>query len=150
LCWWPWRGNITSPTSSQVLRSLETIRVLLGRLPTDSKILSLGPRPHLTTLKLWFNRRELWLCGLITVSLGYPDRFMTLRRGVHFTHTFDQPIPQLQAVLTYKTHTIDRISSAVHRGAPRDGRLIGRGACNQEQEGNRDTWVIQVQAVGTM
>ena len=31
------------------------------------------------------------------------------------------------------------ISSVVHRGAPRDGRLIGRGACNQEQEGNRDT-----------
>ena len=45
--------------------------------------------------------------------------------------------------------TIDRISPAVHRGAPRDGRLIGRGACNREQEGNRDTRVIQVQAVGT-
>ena len=43
--------------------------------------------------------------------------------------------------------TVDRISSAVHRGAPRDGRLIGREACNQEQEGNRDTRVIQVQAV---
>ena len=47
------------------------------------------------------------------------------------------------------TPTIDRILSAVHRGAPRDGRLIGRRACNQEQEGNRDTQVIQVQAVGT-
>ena len=45
--------------------------------------------------------------------------------------------------------TVDGISSAVHRGAPRDGRLIGRGACNREQEGNRDTRVIQVQAVGT-
>ncbi|XP_066379116.1 glucan endo-1,3-beta-glucosidase 11-like [Miscanthus floridulus] len=44
---------------------------------------------------------------------------------------------------------VDRISSAVHQGAPRDGRLISRGACNQEQEGNRDTRVIQVQAVGT-
>ena len=43
--------------------------------------------------------------------------------------------------------TVDRISSVVHRGVSRDGRLIGRGACNQEQEGNRDTRVIQVQAV---
>ena len=45
--------------------------------------------------------------------------------------------------------TVDGISSAVHRGVSRDGRLIGRGACNQEQEGNRDTRVIQVQAVST-
>ena len=37
---------------------------------------------------------------------------------------------------------VDRISSAVHRGVSRDGRLIDRGACNQEQEGNRDTRVI--------
>ena len=29
--------------------------------------------------------------------------------------------------------TVDRISSAVHRGVSHDGRLIGRGACNQEQ-----------------
>ena len=35
--------------------------------------------------------------------------------------------------------TVDRILSAVHRGVSRDGRLIGRGVCNQEQEGNRDT-----------
>ena len=35
--------------------------------------------------------------------------------------------------------TVDGISSAVHRGVSRDGRLIGRGACNQEQEGNRHT-----------
>ena len=47
------------------------------------------------------------------------------------------------------TPTIDRISSVVHRGVSHDGRLIGREACNQEQEGNRDTRVIQVQAVGT-
>ena len=46
--------------------------------------------------------------------------------------------------------TVDRISSAVHRGVPRDGRLIGRGACNQEQEGNKDTRVIQVQAISMM
>ena len=39
---------------------------------------------------------------------------------------------------------VDGISLAVHRGAPRDGRLISRGACNREQEGNRDTQVIQV------
>ena len=43
--------------------------------------------------------------------------------------------------------TVDRISSAVLRGVSHEGRLIGRGACNQEQEGNRDTRVIQVQAV---
>ena len=34
---------------------------------------------------------------------------------------------------------VDRISSAVLRGVSHEGRLIGREACNQEQEGNRDT-----------
>ena len=43
--------------------------------------------------------------------------------------------------------TIDRISSAVLRGVSHEGRLIGRGARDQEQEGNRDTRVRQVQAV---
>ena len=45
--------------------------------------------------------------------------------------------------------TIDRISSAVLRGVSHEGKLIGRGARNQEQEGNRDTRVRQVQAVST-
>ena len=40
--------------------------------------------------------------------------------------------------------TIDRISSAVLRGVSHEGRLIGRGARDQEQEGNRNTRVIQV------
>ena len=35
--------------------------------------------------------------------------------------------------------TVDRISSAVLRGVSHEGRLIGRDACNREQEGNRDT-----------
>ena len=43
--------------------------------------------------------------------------------------------------------TVDRISSAVLQGVSHEGRLIGRDACNQEQEGKRDTRVIQVQAV---
>ena len=34
---------------------------------------------------------------------------------------------------------VDRISSAVLRGVSHEGRLIGREACNQEEEGNRDT-----------
>ena len=38
--------------------------------------------------------------------------------------------------------TVDRISSAVLRGVSYEGRLIGRDACNREQEGNRDTRVI--------
>ena len=42
---------------------------------------------------------------------------------------------------------IDRLSSAVLRGVSHEGRLIGRGARDQEQEGNRDTRVRQVQAV---
>ena len=45
--------------------------------------------------------------------------------------------------------TIDRISSVVVRGVSHEGRLIGRGARNQEQEGNRDTRVRQVWAVST-
>ena len=38
--------------------------------------------------------------------------------------------------------TVDRISSAVLRGVSHEGRLIDRGARDQEQEGNRDTRVI--------
>ena len=45
--------------------------------------------------------------------------------------------------------TFDRISSAVLRGVSHKGRLIGRSARNQEQEGNRDTRVRQVQAIST-
>ena len=37
--------------------------------------------------------------------------------------------------------TIDRISLAVLRGVSHEGRLIGREACDQEQEGSRDTGV---------
>ena len=33
--------------------------------------------------------------------------------------------------------TIDKISSAVLRGVSHEDRLIGRGACDQKQEGNR-------------
>ena len=43
--------------------------------------------------------------------------------------------------------TVDRISLVVLRGVSHEGRLIDRGACDQEQEGNKDTQVIQVQAV---
>ena len=42
---------------------------------------------------------------------------------------------------------IDRISSAVLREVFHEGRLINRGARNQEQEGNRDTRVRHVRAV---
>ena len=38
-----------------------------------------------------------------------------------------------------KSSSVDRISSAVFRGVSHEGRLIGRDACNQEQEGHRDT-----------
>ena len=39
---------------------------------------------------------------------------------------------------------VDRISSVVPRGVSHEGRLIDREACDQEQEGNRDTRVRQV------
>ena len=45
--------------------------------------------------------------------------------------------------------TVDGISSAVLQGVSHEGRLIGRGARNQEQEGNKDTRVRQVQADST-
>ena len=45
---------------------------------------------------------------------------------------------------------VDRISSVVLRGVSHEGRLIGRGARNQEQEGNRDTRVRQVWAISTI
>ena len=45
--------------------------------------------------------------------------------------------------------TVDRISSVVLRGVTHEGRLIGRDACNREQEGNRDTRVRQVWAIST-
>ena len=53
----------------------------------------------------------------------------------------------LSGVSLSVSRPIDRISSAVLRGVSHEGRLIGREACNQEQEGNRDTQVRQVQAV---
>ena len=37
----------------------------------------------------------------------------------------------------------------VLRGVFHEGRLIGRDACNQEQEGNKDTRVRQVRAIYT-
>jgi len=40
--------------------------------------------------------------------------------------------------------TVDKISSAVLQGVSHEGRLISRGARDQEQDGNRDTRVIQV------
>ena len=40
-----------------------------------------------------------------------------------------------------RSFPVDRISSAVHRGVSHEGRLIGRDACNREQEGNRDTQI---------
>ena len=45
--------------------------------------------------------------------------------------------------------TVDRISLAILQGVSHEGRLIGRGAHNQEQEGNRDTRVRQVRVVST-
>ena len=45
----------------------------------------------------------------------------------------------LSLKLNDSRHAVDRISSAVLRGVSHEGRLIGRGACNQEQEGNKDT-----------
>ena len=42
---------------------------------------------------------------------------------------------------------VDRMSSAVLRGVSHEGRLIGREVCCQEQEGNRDTRVRQVEAI---
>ena len=43
--------------------------------------------------------------------------------------------------------TVDRISSVVLRGVSHEGRLVDRGARNQEQESNKDTRVRQVRAV---
>ena len=43
--------------------------------------------------------------------------------------------------------TVDRIPSAVLRGVSHKGRLIGRETCDQEQEGNIDTRVRQVQTI---
>ena len=54
---------------------------------------------------------------------------------------------QNKCLLSYTKTRVDRILSAVLRGVSHEGRLIGRDACNREQEGNRDTRVRQVQAV---
>ena len=55
----------------------------------------------------------------------------------------------VQAGLVVKPR-VNRISSAVLRGVSHEGRLIDRDACNREQEGNRDTRVIQVRAISVM
>ena len=46
--------------------------------------------------------------------------------------------------------TVDRILSAVLQGVSHERRLIGSGARNQEQEGNRDTRVRQVRSISMM
>ena len=50
----------------------------------------------------------------------------------------------------FRAPDVDRISSVVLRGVSHEGRLIGGGAHNQEQEGNRDIRVRQVRAASTM
>ena len=48
---------------------------------------------------------------------------------------------QNKCLLSYTKTRVDRIPSTVLRGVSHEGRLIGRDACNREQEGNRDTQV---------
>ena len=48
------------------------------------------------------------------------------------------------------TIDVERISSVILRGVSYEGRLIGRDACNREQEGNRDTRIRQVRAISMM
>ena len=60
---------------------------------------------------------------------------------------------KVQDVLNWKSPKsvhVDRISPAVFRGVSHEVRLIGREACDQEQEDNRDTRVRQVQVVSMM
>ena len=58
----------------------------------------------------------------------------------------DRDVPVVTSSISTSV-IVDRISSVVLRGVSHEGRLIGREACDQEQEGNRDTRVRQVQAV---
>ena len=100
--------------------------------------------------------------GVIGVELICTGSMSSLTLSALMTHEMDPTVkiwpgcgrdeePAEKAILFDKETSctplpgappVDRISSAVHRGVSRDGRLIGRGACNQEQEGNRDTRVI--------
>ena len=50
-------------------------------------------------------------------------------------------VPKLGLKLSlrqFRRVCVDRISSVVLRGISHEGRLIGRDACDREQEGNRD------------
>ena len=74
------------------------------------------------------------------IWLGYGRGDESVERTILFDiETTRTPLPS--------TLIVDRISLVVLRGVSHEGRLIGREACNQEQEGNRDTRVRQVQAI---
>ena len=105
--------------------------------------------------------------GVVGVELIYPSSRSSPTLSALMTHEKDPTVkiwtgcgrdeePTEKAILFDKetTHkplpsvpTVDRISLAVLQGVSHEGRLIGREACDQEQEGNRDTRVRQVQAV---
>ena len=66
------------------------------------------------------------------IWLGYGrDKEPTEKAILFDKETACTPLPSAPAV--------NKISSAVLRGVSHEGRLIGREACNQEQEGNKDT-----------
>ena len=70
----------------------------------------------------------------VKIWLGYGrDKEPTEKAILFDKETARKPLPSAP--------TVDRISLAVLRGVSHEGRLIGRGVRNQEQEGNRDTRV---------
>ena len=86
-----------------------------------------GSRSSLTPSALMIHEID----PTVKIWLGYRWDEEPVEKAILFDkETSRTPLPG--------TPTVDRISLAVLRGVSHEGRLIEE-ACNQEQEGNRDT-----------
>ena len=94
----------------------KTICAGLRSSPTPSALMTHEMDP---TMKIW---------------PGYGRDEEPVEKAILFDkETIRKPLPSAP--------TINKISSVVLRGVSHEGRLIGREACDQEQEGSRDTGV---------
>ena len=126
---------LVKTTSEAVLRSDLLLQVLAWSMQESictSSMISPSPSALMTleidpTIKIWPGFRE--------------DKGLKKCTILFIMETAHTPLPGAP--------TVDRISSVVLRGVSHEGRLIGRDACNREQEDNKDTRVSQVRTICT-
>ena len=102
---------------------------------------------YFLSAKTCFPSRSTQKC--FTPTLGVNTKNMLYRFFIHQINAPSSCYYRSKVLLQRRDMglCVDRISLVVLRGVSHEGRLISRGARDQEQEGNTDTRVIQVQAV---